>query len=276
MATFGTYYSNCSIITSGGSCYLYTDPGLSIPAPNGWYVFNGVCYRVQGPGGSTTGLVISLQQCTLPTTTTTSGGCLVYGTLITMADGSIKQVQDVVAGDKLLSLTDSESFYADGTFELAESVVTELNKFEEEKIVDINDGELVSSIYHIHVVKSGEGWTTMKADLLVVGDILIDINGEEFEITSLEIKDEPQTVYQISLDTQHLYFANEILTHNIKQSYICCATYPGDPTCIQVNSTSHPTWTCENWGYYGPCTPVGGGSPIGCLSNEPGGGGITP
>lgn len=252
MAIYGTYYSNCLTMTPG--CYLYTDPGHSIPAPNGYYVFNGVCYRVYGPGGSTTGLILSISNCAPCPTTTTTNACLVYGTLITMADGSIKPVQEIKAGDLLLSLKDSESFYASSTFELGESVVTELNKFEVDQVVDINNGELVSSLHHIHIIKNGDaGWTTMKADLLTVGDIMMDVNGEEFEITSLEIKDEPQTVYQISLDKQHLYFANEILTHNIKQAYICCQLGPDDPTCVNVNITSNPTWNCINFGYYGPC-----------------------
>lgn len=254
MATYGTFYSNCSIIVSGGTCYLYTDPGLSIPAPNGWYVFNGVCYRVLGPGGSTTGLVASLSNCIPCPTTTTTNACLIHGTLITMADGSIKPVQDVIAGDKVLSLLDSESFYATSKFELGESVVTEINKFNVEQIVNINNSELVSSVNHIHIVKSGEGWSTMKADLLIVGDILMDVTGEEFEITSLEIKDEPQTVYQISLDKQHLYFANEILTHNVKQIYICCTDDPNGVNCFQVNNTAHPTWTCINYGFFGTCS----------------------
>jgi hypothetical protein len=93
----------------------------------------------------------------------------------------------------------------------------------------------------------------MKADLLLVGDILMDVTGEEFEITSLEIKDEPQTVYQISLDKQHLYFANEILTHNIKQTYICCSNDLNSLFCVSVNNTSHPTWTCINYGYVSNC-----------------------
>lgn len=252
MATTGTFYSNCTTIVPG-SCYLYTDPGHSIPAPNGWYVFNNVCYRVYGPGGSTTGLVLSMSQCDpCPATTTTQ--CLIYGTLITMSDGSIKPIQDVVPGDKLLSLTDSESFYNNSKFELGESVVIELNKFEIEKVVDINNGELVSSLHHIHIVKNGDaGWNTMKADLLMIGDIMIDVNGEEFEITSLEIKDEPQTVYQISLDKRHLYFANEILTHNLKRGFICCTDDPNGVNCFQVNNTAHPTWSCVNWGYLGSC-----------------------
>jgi len=254
MATYGTFYSNCSTIISGGTCYLYTDPGLSIPAPNGYYVFNGVCYRVLGPGGSTTGLVASLSQCLPCPPTTAAPGCLIYGTLITMADGSVKPVQDVKTGDVLLSLLDSENFYSNSKFELGQSVVTEMNKFEAEQIVNINNGELVSSVNHIHIVKSGEGWSTMKADLLMVGDIMMDVTGEEFEIASLEIKEEAQTVYQISLDKQHLYFANEILTHNIKQTYICCTDDLNGVNCFQVNNTAHPTWNCFNYGYVGSCT----------------------
>ena len=49
---------------------------------------------------------------------------------------------------------------------------------------------------------------------LLVGDILIDINKNEIEIISVNILYESQQVYNITVDKEHMYFANNILTHN--------------------------------------------------------------
>jgi hypothetical protein len=53
---------------------------------------------------------------------------------------------------------------------------------------------------------------------LAVGDVLYDINGNLIDVTSIEINTEPRTIYKLTLsDTSHTYFANNILTHNLKE-----------------------------------------------------------
>jgi hypothetical protein len=52
---------------------------------------------------------------------------------------------------------------------------------------------------------------------LAVGDVLYDYDGNLIPVTSIEINKEPRMVYKLTLsDTSHTYFANNILTHNIK------------------------------------------------------------
>jgi intein/homing endonuclease len=52
---------------------------------------------------------------------------------------------------------------------------------------------------------------------LAIGDVLYDTDGNLIPVISIETNREPRTVYKLTLsDTSHTYFANNILTHNIK------------------------------------------------------------
>jgi intein/homing endonuclease len=57
-------------------------------------------------------------------------------------------------------------------------------------------------------------WYIKTTSELNVGDVLLDIDNTEFEITSLVIITEQTTVYDVNVNNSNLYFANNVLTHN--------------------------------------------------------------
>ena len=68
----------------------------------------------------------------------------------------------------------------------------------------------------------------------MVGDILIDRYGNEIAIFSVEVEEKEQIVYNVDVDNQDVYFANNILTHN-KPNYICCSDGSAGGTCSWIN-----------------------------------------
>ena len=130
--------------------------------------------------------------------------CLVPTTLITMSDDSVKMIKDVNIGDSLLTLVNSE---------YVKTLVINKSSHIVDKIININDGLLESSEYHIHLIKENELIIKKIAIELKEGDILIDKNGNDVIINSLVIEYGDTDVINISTDLE-TYIANNIITHN--------------------------------------------------------------
>jgi hypothetical protein len=155
--------------------------------------------------------------------------CLVAGTLITLADGSQVPVETLSEGvelqstliDTLENTNDASVLIMWTSNELVESRTTsKIAQFQPEQspaTVIINGGLLEASPTHLQVVKVKGVWRVIRMTHVGVGDMLYDINGNLIEVTSVDISMEPKTVYRLTLsETSHTYFANGILTHNIK------------------------------------------------------------
>lgn len=160
-------------------------------------------------------------------TTSPAAGCLVYDTIITMADGTFKPIQDVVAGDEVLSINSI------GEFKLSKAIVLSTAIIFKHNVYNINNGLIKSSEDHRHIVKHNDVWEVKAANELIIGDILLDKDNNEITITSIVIENTPQSVYNLSVDGSNTYFANGILTHNKFQ--LCC-TYDDGLSCFPYTS----------------------------------------
>jgi hypothetical protein len=166
-----------------------------------------------------TSTTVGLWNCTsatgcAPGATSPVNTCLVYNTPITMTDGTTKLIQDIQVGDKVLSISNKDKFFATNKFRKSTATITGTKSISVNNIIDINNGLLKSSHSHINVIKRDGIWSLKTSLELLVGDIMIDINKNEIKITSINIVYESQQVYNITVDKEHLYFANNILTHN--------------------------------------------------------------
>ena len=155
--------------------------------------------------------------------------CLVAGTLITLADGSQAPIETLSEGvelqsvliDTLKDTNDVSTLIMWSSNDLVESRTTStIANFQPEEspgTVIINDGLLEASPTHLQLVRANGVWRVIRITHVAVGDILYDANGNLIEVTSVKISQEPKTVYRLTLsDESHTYFANNILTHNIK------------------------------------------------------------
>ena len=135
--------------------------------------------------------------------------CFVAGTMILAASGLVA-IENIKAGDKVIS-TDPE------TFETAEKTVLETYIREDSKLIHlmINGEEIITTETHPFYVKN-QGF--IKAGELIVGDELLDVNGNVLlvEKFNVELTDEPVTVYNFQVEGFHTYHVGcfYVLVHN--------------------------------------------------------------
>ena len=135
--------------------------------------------------------------------------CFVAGTLV-MAVAGMVAIETIKSGDKVIS-TDPE------TMETSPKTVLETYIREVTTLVHltVNGEEIVTTVDHPFYVKN-QGF--IKAGELIVGDELLDVNGNVLlvENFAIELTDEPVTVYNFQVEDFHTYHVGcfYVLVHN--------------------------------------------------------------
>jgi hypothetical protein len=158
------------------------------------------------------------------------GGCLVYGTPILLADRTYKNIEDLVVGDELLSLSVSsipdeenpsylDSWTSnnldDATF--TTTAVTNIIKSTWEGYYLLNN-KLKVTYEHTMLVKRDDLWKFTQMENVVVGDYIVDSEGDTILVTSVQYVNSPVETVSIDTEIKDLYFANDILVHNMYAS----------------------------------------------------------
>lgn len=159
-------------------------------------------------------------------------GCPVEGTLVTLFDGTLIPIQDLKPGDLLLSAK-IDTYIDSNTSDIlswSNSMLRARDRQGEvESIssnvfydtISINEGLLETSLSHTHLVRRNGYWKFMKSKDLLVGDFIHSKQLSSIEIKSIDLLSEIKTTYKIVLKAPfHLFYANDILTHNSKVSAI--------------------------------------------------------
>ena len=162
---------------------------------------------------------------------TGGGGCWAYGTMVTMADGTEKPIEEISKGDVLKSPIiptypngeDNTLWYpasvwsldnADGiTYE--ETTVVGLRHVVEPTYYKLNGYYRLTGDHFLFVLKNGV-WQFARVEELSVGDKFKSQDGSEIEITQREIVASQTLVVDIDVEQNDLFIANGIITHNIK------------------------------------------------------------
>ena len=135
--------------------------------------------------------------------------CFVAGTLV-MAVAGMVAIETIKSGDKVIS-TNPE------TMETSPKTVLETYIREVTTLVHltVNGEEIVTTVDHPFYVKN-QGF--IKAGELIVGDELLDVNGNILlvENFNVELTDEPVTVYNFQVEGFHTYHVGcfYVLVHN--------------------------------------------------------------
>lgn len=155
-------------------------------------------------------------------------GCFLANTLITMADGSQKPIQEVQPGDRVLSFDEKDKKIVPGT-------VTELlvHHQDTDEFLIVNDNLLVTKIHPFYT----EGqWKYIGK--MNVGDKIVKTDLAEEKIQDIQhLKaDAKLTTYNFEIATTHSYFAGGYLVHNRGKNPECmiawCEQHPYSPDCI--------------------------------------------
>ena len=133
--------------------------------------------------------------------------CFVAGTEITLANGDIKNIEDVSIGEEVLTFNEESKSNEPG-------VVGDLKKHEVESIIRLTlDNEIVILTTEEHPFYTHRGW--VKAGELESLDVCRKVDGSESLISTVEKLDEKHIVYNLlSVSDNHNFFANGILVHN--------------------------------------------------------------
>lgn len=158
----------------------------------------------------------------------TDGGakCFTGDTLILMADGSQKQICDVVAGDVVLSpvipsFTTSEkledilnwwSLNLNG-WRLTTQSVLKCNGHVQEMCLDLNEGLLKATPEHPILVRQGTIYKFMKIKDVKIGD-MIKSKRDFITVKSITKTFKKDFYWNLAVGGSNLYFANGLVVHN--------------------------------------------------------------
>jgi hypothetical protein len=133
--------------------------------------------------------------------------CFPAGTKIKLENGDTKNIEDIVEGDSLVSFDTHNKKFTVGR-------VGKLNKSTQNDLVYLktdSNHELKSTLGH--KIYSNNKWVF--AHELNVGDVLLDSDGNNSKIISLEIiKGEFEVYHILNVGSDHTYFSNGLLVHN--------------------------------------------------------------
>lgn len=157
----------------------------------------------------------------------TGGGCLAAGTLITMADGTQKPVEQLQAGEEVASydiaeIADDESreymaAWRSGSLSLTPStaVVESVHVIDTDAFYTFND-TLVSSATHTHLVFDGLNYRLKETQEVRVGESLVKQDGTLETITAISLEPRQGQVYLVNTEHLDVFVAGGYITHNNK------------------------------------------------------------
>ncbi len=155
--------------------------------------------------------------------------CFLPGTMISMADGTEKDIEDINVGDEVLSvvipdLPDEDLGYNEWkTFtstddmtnlEVSSATVEHIFYDYMDGYYSINDGLVKVTSEHDFWTYTGEKWEWCTPKQLSVGNKVLDYQGNLIEITSLENIEGEVEVVNFDVEPLDIYFAGGVLVHN--------------------------------------------------------------
>lgn len=133
------------------------------------------------------------------------GGCFLSGTKVLMADGTLKNIDEVKAGEYILTRK-SETDKA-----LVKAKVLKTHQAEEGGYLIINGNLKVTAN---HIIWINNSWK--EAGSIQIGDILTDSQGKELRVSSVEWQRSKVNVYNLEVEKYRTFFAGGVWVHNQK------------------------------------------------------------
>ena len=156
--------------------------------------------------------------------------CLLFGSQVSKSDGSVVNVEDLNIGDEILSVSlqgstdESSGNWENDTFNITSSFTPHSASVQRvmyefsNSYYDINNGqELITGEHHMLYRQAGnENWTWQTAPNFSVGDYLMDKNGNQVAISSIQQHVDPDgyEVVQLDVEPDDFYIGKTFLVHN--------------------------------------------------------------
>jgi hypothetical protein len=157
--------------------------------------------------------------------------CLLFGSPVSKSDGSVVNVEDLNIGDEILTVllpnatdedegTDwkNDTFNQSGSFTQHSASVQRVMYEFSEHYYNINNGqELITGEHHmLYRISGSEDWTWKTAPNFEIGNYLMDKQGNEVLISSLQQHIDPDgyEVVQLDVEPDDFYIGQTFLVHN--------------------------------------------------------------
>lgn len=173
-----------------------------------------------------------------------SGGCFVAGTRVLMGNGQERAIETLHVGEEVQS--------HDGTGHITDCIIFPAKQTY--KLV-FSDGTILFTT-DSHPLASTNGWKSidpkstyrenpaLPVTPLSIGDLIYTVDGSTCRLLSLQ-KHEIVQVYNITVDTSHTYYANNILVHNAKLGG-GGAGVGTEQVSLSHTFTANVTWEAQN------------------------------
>ena len=156
--------------------------------------------------------------------------CLLFGSMVSKSDGTTIKVEDLNIGDEILTVSlqgstdessgdwENDTFNKSGSFTSNTTTIKRVMYEFSNSYYNINNGqELITGEHHMLYREAGnENWVWKTAPTFQVGDYLMDRQGNEVAISSLEINQNPDgyEVVQLDVEPDDFYIGQTFLVHN--------------------------------------------------------------
>ena len=156
--------------------------------------------------------------------------CLLFGSQVSKSDGSVVNVEDLNIGDEILTVSlqgstdegsgnwENDTFNKSGSFSPNTTTVKRVMYEFANSYYNINSGsEYITGEHHMLYRQAGnENWIWKTAPTFELGDYLMDKQGNDVVISSLETNVNPDgyEVVQLDVEPDDFYVGQTFLVHN--------------------------------------------------------------
>jgi len=181
--------------------------------------------------------------------------CFLEGTLITMADGSLRQIEDVKVGDKVTS-------YDFKNKKKAPSTVSETFEHTADKYLIINDLAVTPE----HPLWVNNQW--IEAGNVKVGDTIMTQSLEQSSIEKIQTVFKRSKVYNIEVLPHHNFLALGYLGHNLDKLIIAKEVLKLKPKKLTGLFVGQKGFKDDDWSTGMSCESQGGICQLSCGSAQ--------
>ena len=156
--------------------------------------------------------------------------CLLFGSMVSKSDGTTTKVEDLSIGDEILTVSlpgstdessgnwENDKFNTTSSFTPHSASVQRVLYEFSNSYYNINNGqELITGEHHMLYRQAGnENWVWKTAPTFQVGDYLMDKNGNEVAISSIDlsVNTDGFEVVQLDVEPDDFYIGQTFLVHN--------------------------------------------------------------
>lgn len=184
-----------SVVSAGGGAGVFSSANIGIDAGT----YYGRAYATNAVG-TAYGNIIQFE----------TQQCLAEGTLVALADGTSKKIEDINYSDLLLVWN-----FDEGRFDEAQPLwIKKAETTYKYNLIEFSDGSFIKTIHDHRIFNKEKGMFTypMISEDAPIGTTTFNANGEEVTLTSKRVVHEKVDFYNIITHTHINLFANGILT----------------------------------------------------------------